>query len=106
MVDILYRLKNEYRILKLAETTTRKGIREDAENRDEPIGFIIHLYMEISQGKSCCGYLCLKQAKMSFSLFSILLKIQRTGEGNWSCQVQRGLVLVGGGGGEESWEEG
>jgi hypothetical protein len=45
-------------------------------------------------------------SKNVFSLLSILLKIQRTGEGNWSCQVQRGLVLVGGGGGEESWEEG
>jgi hypothetical protein len=40
-----------------------KKIRED-----EPIGVIIHIYMEISQGKSLCSsYLYLKQAKMLFS---------------------------------------
>jgi hypothetical protein len=38
---------------------------------DEPIGVIIHIYMEISQGNSLCSYLYLKQAKMSFFFSSI-----------------------------------
>jgi hypothetical protein len=33
---------------------------------DEPIGIIIHTYMEMSQGNFLCSYLYLKQAKMSF----------------------------------------
>jgi hypothetical protein len=40
---------------------------------DEPIGVIIHTYMEIAQGNSLCSYLYLRQAKMScvsFYLFS------------------------------------
>jgi hypothetical protein len=39
---------------------------------DKPIGVIIHIYMEISQGNSLCSYLYLKQAKMSCFLFSFL----------------------------------
>jgi hypothetical protein len=39
--------------------------------RDEPIGIIIHIYMEISQRKSLGSYLSLKQAKQChFFLFS------------------------------------
>jgi hypothetical protein len=37
---------------------------------DKPVGSIIHIYMEISQGNSLCSYLYLKKAKMSFFLFS------------------------------------
>jgi hypothetical protein len=38
--------------------------------RDKPIGAIIHIYMEIPQGRnSLCSYLYLKQAKMSCFLF-------------------------------------
>jgi hypothetical protein len=40
---------------------------------DKPIGVVKHTYMEISQGKSLCRYLYLKQAKIScfsFYLFS------------------------------------
>jgi hypothetical protein len=33
---------------------------------DEPIGVIVHTYMEMSQGFSLCSYLYLKQAKISF----------------------------------------
>jgi hypothetical protein len=39
------------------------------KNRDEPIGVIMHIYMEIPQGSSLCSYLYLKQAKMSFFFF-------------------------------------
>jgi hypothetical protein len=38
--------------------------------RDEPILVIMHIYMGISQENSLCSYLYLKQAKMSFFLFS------------------------------------
>jgi chloramphenicol O-acetyltransferase len=38
---------------------------------EEPIGSIIHIYIEISQGDSLCSYLYLKQAKMSFFSFSV-----------------------------------
>jgi hypothetical protein len=37
---------------------------------DEPIGAIIHIYMELSQGKHLCVYLYLKQQKYNFFLFS------------------------------------
>jgi hypothetical protein len=70
---LIYSLyKNECRILKPVETTIRKRLRKNEEKngRDEPIEVIIHIYMEISQGNSLCSYLYLKQAKMSFSLFS------------------------------------
>jgi hypothetical protein len=36
---------------------------------DEPIGVIIHIYMELSQRNSLCGYFYLKQAKIPFFLF-------------------------------------
>jgi hypothetical protein len=36
----------------------------------KPIRVIRHISIEISQGKSLCSYLYLKQAKMSFFLFS------------------------------------
>jgi hypothetical protein len=42
---------------------------------DKPIGVIIHVYMEISQGNSLCSYL--------------YLKIQRTGGWNKSCTAGR-----------------
>jgi hypothetical protein len=48
----------------------------------ELIGVIKHMYMEMSQGHSLCGYL--KQAKMSFFPF-FLLQNYRTGEWNRSC---------------------
>jgi hypothetical protein len=38
-------------------------------SRDEPIGIILHIYMEISLGNSLCSYLYLKLAKMSFFSF-------------------------------------
>jgi hypothetical protein len=40
---------------------------------DKPVGGIIHIHMEMSQGNSLCSYFYLKQAKMSwfsFYLFS------------------------------------
>jgi hypothetical protein len=33
--------------------------------REEPIGFVIHIFMEIIQENSLCGYLYLKLAKTS-----------------------------------------
>jgi hypothetical protein len=36
---------------------------------DKPIGIIIHIYTEITQGNSLCSYLYLKQAKMSYFSF-------------------------------------
>jgi uncharacterized membrane protein len=37
---------------------------------DEPNETIILIYMEMSQGNSLCSYCYLKQAKISFILFS------------------------------------
>jgi hypothetical protein len=61
--------KNEYRIFKLVETIIRKGLGRKEKNRgDKPNWAIIHIYMEMPQGNSLCSYL--KQAKMSFFIFS------------------------------------
>jgi hypothetical protein len=49
---------------------------------NEPVGVIINIYMEISQGNSPCNFLYLKQAKMSFfSFFFYKIGVQegRTG---------------------------
>jgi hypothetical protein len=45
----------------------------------KPIGVIVHLYMEISQGNSLGSYLYLKEAIMSF--FSFFYKIEEEGIG-------------------------
>jgi hypothetical protein len=45
--------------------------------RHEPIGIIIHIYMEMSQGNSLCRYL--KQAKKSF-LFVFSFFFYKIGE--------------------------
>jgi hypothetical protein len=37
---------------------------------DEPVGVIIHTYMEISQGNTLCSYIYLKQEKCHFFSFS------------------------------------
>jgi hypothetical protein len=61
---------------------------------DRPIGVIIHIYMEISQGNSLCSYLYLKKAKMScfsFYLFSYIIGEQ---EGRTSPAQGGGLAPV------------
>jgi hypothetical protein len=69
---LIYSLyKNEYRNLKPAETTIRKGIKK--YRRDKPIGVIIRMYMELSQGNYLCNYLYLQQAKMSCFAFYFFL---------------------------------
>jgi hypothetical protein len=53
---------------------------------DEPVGVIIHVYTEISQGNSLCSYLYLKQPKMYFfSVLFFLLQNRRAGGWNRSC---------------------
>jgi hypothetical protein len=47
---------------------------------DKPIGAIIHIYMEISQGNSLCSYLYLKQTKMSFFSFIFSFFFYNIGE--------------------------
>jgi hypothetical protein len=59
---------------------------------DKPIGFIIHIYMEISQGNSLCRYIYLKQVKMScfsFNLFSFFF---------YEIREQESITGPGGGG--------
>jgi hypothetical protein len=62
---------------------------------DKPVGVIIHIYMEISQGTSLCNYPNLKQVScfsfLSFLFFFYKLREQegRTGP------VQRGGLLWG-----------
>jgi hypothetical protein len=40
--------------------------------RDEPVGVVIHVYMETTQGISLCSYLYLKLAKMPCFSFYLL----------------------------------
>jgi hypothetical protein len=48
------------------------------KNREEPIGVIIHIYMEISQGKSLCIYLYFKQQKNTISFFLFFFPFSST----------------------------
>jgi hypothetical protein len=41
-------------------------------SRDEPIGVVMHICMETTQGNSLCSYLCLKLAKKPGFSFYIL----------------------------------
>jgi hypothetical protein len=51
---------------------------------DKPIGVIIRMYMEVSQGNSLCRYLYLEEAKMScFSFFSLTNLENRGAEQVW-----------------------
>jgi hypothetical protein len=62
--------------------------------------------MEVPQGNSQCSYL--KQQKYHFLLTLLLLLLlqnQRMGGQNRSCLGRKGLVPVGGGGGEEMVKE-
>jgi hypothetical protein len=66
---------------------------------DEPIGVLIHTYVEISQGNSLHKYLYLKQAKMScfsFYLFSFFFYKIRKQKGRIGTSG-RGEVLEKGG---------
>jgi hypothetical protein len=70
--------------------------------RDEPVGVVIHVCMEITQGNSLCSYLCLKLVKKVMFLFvsfmSFLLQNWRTGGQNRFC-LGLGVVGTGGRGG-------
>jgi hypothetical protein len=59
---------------------------------DKPIGVIIHIYIETSQGNSLCSYLYLKQVKTSHYFLSFLFFFYKIGE-----QEDR-IVLLGRGG--------
>jgi hypothetical protein len=49
--------------------------------RDEPIGIVIHMCMEATQGISLCSYLYLKLAKMPcFSYFHLCVFFNKVGE--------------------------
>jgi hypothetical protein len=66
--------------------------------RDKPIGILIHVYMEISQGIYLCSYLYLKQEKMScisFSLFSFFFYKIREQDGRTCIARGEGLAPVG-----------
>jgi hypothetical protein len=71
--------------------------------RDELVGVVIHICMEITQGKSLCSYLYLKLAKMTcfmfLSFFFFLLQNQRIGG---RTGFSRGVVLTLVGG--ERWQ--
>jgi hypothetical protein len=57
---------------------------------DEPIGIMIHIYLEISQENSPCSYLYLKQAEMSFFFLFSSTKL----ENRMVEQVLPGCVCV------------
>jgi hypothetical protein len=56
---------------------------------DKPVGVIIHIYMEKSQGNSLCSYFYLKQAKLSFFSF-FFYKIREQEGGARSAWQGRG----------------
>jgi hypothetical protein len=63
---------------------------------DTPVGVIIHIYLEISQGNSLCSYL--KEAKMpSFSFYPFSFFFYKIGEqeGRTSPAKGGGLAPVG-----------
>jgi hypothetical protein len=82
LIHSLY--NNGYRNLKLAETTIRKVGRMKKNRGDEPVGVIIHIYMEISHGNSLCLSQTNKNVMFFFFTFS-LLQNWRTGGWNRSC---------------------
>jgi hypothetical protein len=97
----------EYRNFKSAETIIRKGLTkvEWKKNRgDEPIGVIIHIYMELSHGNSLCSYLYLKQAKLSFLLLFYFLFSSTKLENRKAEQILSGVA--GGGVGTSGRERG
>jgi hypothetical protein len=69
---------------------------------DEPVGIIMHIYMEISQGTSLCSNLYHKQSKMSiFFFFPFFFFFYRTRE------QKDGTGPAGSGGGisgREKWQ--
>jgi hypothetical protein len=54
---------------------------------DEPIGVVIHVCVETSQGNSLCSYLYLKLVKMSFFLFIFYLFSSTKSENRRAEQV-------------------
>jgi hypothetical protein len=44
----------------------------NSTRRDEPIGVVIHIYIETTQGNSLCSYLYLKLSKTSYFFFYLL----------------------------------
>jgi hypothetical protein len=78
----LYR--NEYGNLQLAMATRERELgRSEETGRDKPIGVVMYMYMETSQGISLCSYLYLKLAKpaMFLILFCFLFYKIREQEG-------------------------
>jgi hypothetical protein len=63
--------------------------------RDEPIGIVIQICMERTQGNSLCSYLYLKLAKILYFCFYLLCFFSSTKSEKLFC-VGRGLAPVGG----------
>jgi hypothetical protein len=87
---------NEYRNLKLNETTNKIGTKVEWRKLEEinQVGFIIHMYIEISQRNSLFS----SQAKMSWIfILSFLFLFKKTGEqAGRACPAHTGrLAPVG-----------
>jgi hypothetical protein len=94
---LIYSLyKNEYKNLKLAETTIRKGLEEINQLGLWHTYIYIYIYMEISQGNSLCSYLYLKQAKMFFILSFLFFLLQNWRTGGWKNSCPEGRAGTSG----------
>jgi hypothetical protein len=101
----LYR--NEYKNLKIVKVTMGRGQRGvKRTGRDEPIGVVMHIHMETTQGISLHSYLYLKLAKTPcFSYYLLCFFFYKIQESKleakpWqkvsktiSLQTQSGMVL-------------
>jgi hypothetical protein len=72
VVDVLS-VQEKYINHKLVGATLGRGLRGvKRTSRDEPIGIVMHICMETTQGNSLCSYLYLKLAKISCFSYYLL----------------------------------
>jgi hypothetical protein len=70
--------------------------------RDEPVGVVIYICIEATQGNSLCSDLYLKLAKTTcFSFYLLCFFFHKIGEQAGGTGSRVVLALVGGGGGGE-----
>jgi hypothetical protein len=89
--------KNEYRNLRVTETTIRNGLKGEWRKLDEVklIGVTIHKDMEISQGNSLCSYLYVKLKCIVFHFIFSLFCPTKSEEGRTNSAQWGGLASVG-----------
>jgi hypothetical protein len=99
---LIYSLyKNEYKNLKLAETTIRKELSRMKKRRRTKSGYKTYIHGN-TQENSLCSYLYIKEAKTScFSFFFYKIGEQEGGTGPWGGAGFQGKWGDGWEGGKE-----